>query len=78
MPQSLHYKDGSGWFRIGPADVGIATNDLRNQKSITNRFPLKMNSEYSSRSTVSSTSGDLFGMSGIAGDHSGRDRLLSV
>jgi hypothetical protein len=68
MPQSLHCKDGCGWFRVEPADEGIATNDLRNQKSITNRFRLKMNSEYASRSKVSITSSDLFGMSGLAGD----------
>jgi hypothetical protein len=77
MPQSLLCKDRCGWFRVGHADVGIAANDLRNQKSITNRFPLKKN-EYSSRLSVSSTSSEMLGASGIAGDLSGRIRLLSV
>jgi hypothetical protein len=53
-------------------------NNLRNLKSITNRFTLKMNSEYSSMHTVLSTSSDLFGLSGFAGGLSGRVRRLSV
>jgi hypothetical protein len=67
MPRSLYCKDGCGWFRVEPAEVGIVTDDLLNQKSITNRFSLNMNSEYSSRHTLSSKSSDLFGMSGLAG-----------
>jgi hypothetical protein len=78
MPRSLRCNDGCGWFCVGPASVGIGANGLCNQKSITNRFPLKMNSKYASRHTVSFTSSDMFGNRWIAGGLSGRVGLLSI
>ena len=78
MPQSLHYKYGCGWFQDEPAEVGIATNDIRNQKEHHKSVSFEDEFLQFLKHMISSTNSDMFEMSKIAGDLTGRVRLLSV